>query len=88
MDVVEWLLSSDPAIRWQVMSDLTDAIDRELAPLVDSIKTAQEREAGGGKMFVQCLATHTSAPADGSAAESDRWTMWRGCCGQGRTRSR
>src|SRR5690348_4479036 len=25
MDVVEWLLDSDPAIRWQVMRDLTDA---------------------------------------------------------------
>jgi hypothetical protein len=24
-DVVEWLLDSDPAIRWQVMRDLTDA---------------------------------------------------------------
>ncbi len=25
MDVIEWLLGSDPAIRWQVMRDLTDA---------------------------------------------------------------
>ena len=25
MDVIEWLFDSDPAIRWQVMSDLTDA---------------------------------------------------------------
>ena len=25
MDVVEWLLDADPAIRWQVMRDLTDA---------------------------------------------------------------
>lgn len=25
MDVVDWLLDSDPAIRWQVMRDLTDA---------------------------------------------------------------
>ena len=25
MDVVEWLMDSDPAIRWQVMRDLTDA---------------------------------------------------------------
>jgi hypothetical protein len=25
MDVIEWLLDSDPAIRWQVMRDLTDA---------------------------------------------------------------
>ena len=25
MDVTEWLLESDPAIRWQVMRDLLDA---------------------------------------------------------------
>src|SRR5438445_4703492 len=25
MDVVDWLLDSDPAIRWQAMRDLTDA---------------------------------------------------------------
>src|SRR5215470_5686491 len=31
MDVVEWLLDSDPAIRWQVMRDLTDAPDSEVA---------------------------------------------------------
>jgi hypothetical protein len=31
MDVVEWLLDSDPAIRWQVMRDLTDATDEEVA---------------------------------------------------------
>jgi hypothetical protein len=31
MDVVEWLLVSDPAIRWQVMRDLTDAPEGHLA---------------------------------------------------------
>ncbi len=31
MDVVGWLLESDPAIRWQVMRDLLDASDREAA---------------------------------------------------------
>ena len=25
MDVIEWLLEGDPAIRWQVLRDLTDA---------------------------------------------------------------
>ena len=25
MDVIDWLMDSDPAIRWQVMRDLTDA---------------------------------------------------------------
>jgi len=31
MDVVEWLLDSDPAIRWQVMRDLTDASEEDVA---------------------------------------------------------
>jgi len=31
MDVVEWLLESDPAIRWQVLRDLTDASDGAVA---------------------------------------------------------
>lgn len=30
MDVVEYLMSGDPAIRWQVMRDLTDAPDEEV----------------------------------------------------------
>jgi hypothetical protein len=29
--VIQWLLDSDPAIRWQVMRDLTDAPDEEVA---------------------------------------------------------
>src|SRR5438876_424333 len=31
MDVVEWLLDSDPAIRWQVTRDLTDAPEEHVA---------------------------------------------------------
>jgi hypothetical protein len=31
MDVLEWLLDSDPAIRWQAMHDLTDAPDDAVA---------------------------------------------------------
>jgi hypothetical protein len=31
MNVIDWLLDSDPAIRWQVMRDLTDAPDDEVA---------------------------------------------------------
>jgi hypothetical protein len=31
MDVVEWLMDSDPAIRWQVMRDLTDAPAEDVA---------------------------------------------------------
>ena len=31
MDVIEWLLAGDPAIRWQVLRDLTDASSEEVA---------------------------------------------------------
>src|SRR3954447_17136964 len=31
MDVIEWLLAGDPAIRWQVLRDLTDASPDEVA---------------------------------------------------------
>lgn len=31
MDALDWLLDSDPAIRWQVLRDLTDAPEREVA---------------------------------------------------------
>lgn len=31
MDVLDWLLDSDPAIRWQVLRDLTDASEVEVA---------------------------------------------------------
>jgi hypothetical protein len=31
MDVLTWLMDSDPAIRWQVMRDLADAPEREVA---------------------------------------------------------
>jgi hypothetical protein len=31
MDVIDWLMDSDPAIRWQVMRDLGDASEEEIA---------------------------------------------------------
>jgi hypothetical protein len=31
MTVIDWLLNADPAIRWQVMRDLTDAVPDEVA---------------------------------------------------------
>ena len=31
MSVIEWLLDADPALRWQVMRDLTDATPDEVA---------------------------------------------------------
>ena len=40
MNVVDWLLDSDPAIRWQVMRDLTDAPPDEVA--AERTKVARE----------------------------------------------
>src|SRR6188508_3043344 len=40
VDVIEWLLDSDPAIRWQVMRDLTDAPADEVA--AERAKVAHE----------------------------------------------
>src|SRR3974390_3227628 len=31
MRVIDWLMDSDPAIRWQVMRDLTDSPESEVA---------------------------------------------------------
>jgi len=31
VDVIDWLLDGDPAIRWQVLRDLTDAPDGDVA---------------------------------------------------------
>ncbi len=41
MTVIDWLLDSDPAIRWQVMRDLTDADD-------DTVAAERARIAGEG----------------------------------------
>jgi hypothetical protein len=40
MNVVDWLLDSDPAIRWQVMRDLTDAPAEEVA--AERVRVATE----------------------------------------------
>jgi hypothetical protein len=40
MDVIAWMLESDPAIRWQVFDDLTDATQAEVA--AERARTATE----------------------------------------------
>ncbi|MBC7842203.1 MAG: hypothetical protein H7099_07815 [Gemmatimonadaceae bacterium] len=39
MSTIEWLLDSDPSIRWQVMRDLTDASANEIAAERDRVAT-------------------------------------------------
>jgi hypothetical protein len=47
MNVIDWLLDSDPAIRWQVMRDLTDAPAHE----VSSERTRIAREGWGAQIL-------------------------------------
>ena len=47
MSVLEWLLDSDPAIRWQVMRDLTDAAPDE----VEAERARVARDGWGGRLL-------------------------------------
>ena len=68
MTVVDWLLDSDPAIRWQVMQDLTDASPDEVAAERAKVATegwgaqilaAQEPDGrwSGGTFFPEWIST-------------------------------
>ena len=37
MNVIDWLMDSDPAVRWQVMRDLTDAPPDDVAAALKSL---------------------------------------------------
>jgi hypothetical protein len=71
MTVIDWLLEADPAIRWQVMHDLTDAPAEEVA--AERARVAKEGwgarllalqgadgQWGGGTLFPKMLATTSS----------------------------
>ena len=47
MTVLDWLLDSDPAIRWQVLRDLTDAPPEEIA----AERARVEREGWGARLL-------------------------------------
>src|SRR2546426_1004094 len=47
MSVIDWLLDSDPAIRWQVLRDLTDAPPDEVA----AERARVEREGWGARLL-------------------------------------
>jgi hypothetical protein len=49
MDVVDWLLDSDPAIRWQVMRDLTG----EPAEVVDAERAKVATEGWGARLLAR-----------------------------------
>src|SRR3954471_19276212 len=47
MSVIDWLLDGDPAIRWQVLSDLTDASPGEVA----AERARVEHEGWGARLL-------------------------------------
>ena len=72
MDVVEWLLDSDPAIRWQVLRDLTGAPDAA----VSAERARVAREGWGARVLaLQGEDGHWSreAPPFPSAAAVNWW---------------
>ena len=68
MNVIDWLMDSDPAIRWQVMRDLTDATPTDVAAERAKVATegwgaqllaAQDPDGrwGGGTFFPRWIGT-------------------------------
>jgi hypothetical protein len=69
MTVVDWLLDSDPAIRWQVMRDLTDAP----ANAVAAERSRVASEGWGARLLAQRAAIgRTGSGAIGLPRSIDR----------------
>ena len=66
MTVIDWLLDSDPSIRWQVMRDLTD----ESADVIVSARSRVATEGWGARL----LALQTPDGLWGGKAWSHDWT--------------
>jgi hypothetical protein len=81
MNVIDWLLDSDPAIRWQVMRDLTDAPDADVAAERAKVAT----EGWGAQILALSRPTacgpahHDELPVDLGEAEDQpsRWITLR-----------
>ncbi|MBA2247674.1 MAG: hypothetical protein H0W23_06060, partial [Chloroflexia bacterium] len=66
MTVVDWLLDSDPSLRWQVMRDLTDASASDIA----AERARVAKEGTGAKL----LALQAADGRWGGAAWNRGWT--------------
>ena len=65
MSVIDWLLDSDPSIRWQVMRDLTDASAKEVA--------AERARVGAEGAGARLLALQAADGRWGGAAWNRGW---------------
>jgi hypothetical protein len=65
VDVIDWLLDSDPSIRWQTMRDLTDAPAKQVA----AERTRVATEGAGARL----LALHAADGRWGGAAWNRGW---------------
>src|SRR4029079_15774874 len=65
MSVIDWLLDSDPSIRWQVMRDLTDASAEEVA--------AERALVGAEGAGARLLALQAADGRGGGAAWNRGW---------------
>jgi hypothetical protein len=63
MEVVDWLLDSDPAIRWQVMRDLADTPEDHVA--AERARVAIEGWGARLLSLQRRMATETKAPPPG-----------------------
>src|ERR1700759_3460850 len=76
MNVTDWLLGSDPAIRWQTLHDLTDAGADEVAAERSKVAT----EGWGARLLALCAddgwAGGACFPADfrGDFSQARPWT--------------
>ncbi len=57
MEIIDWLLDSDPAIRWQVMRDLTDA-----SPELVAAERARVAHEGIGAKILACQGQDGAKP--------------------------
>src|SRR4051812_19634548 len=71
MSVIDWLMDSDPSIRWQVMRDLTDAP----GDVVAAERSKVAREGWGAEL----LSRQTPDGRFGGDASIPKWTSSRGC---------
>jgi hypothetical protein len=74
MDVIEWLMDSDPAIRWQVMRDLVDVGEKEI-----SAERARVTSEGWGARLLELQRPDghwdKSTPARLTTEDATNW--WR-----------